>query len=93
MQGLLYRLHKLQSFIDLQSESDVINIIYPQKKMHSSKDGIANENLHLVTNISDDQIEEAVRHGFHRAKEAMEELGMKTLLESNGNLHSEMLGN
>ena len=83
MQGLLHRLHKLQSFIDLQSKSDVTNIIYPQKKTHSSKDGIANENLHLVTNISDDQIEEAVRRGFHRAKEPMEELGMKTSLESN----------
>lgn len=39
--------------------------------------------INLVTNISNDQIEEAVRCGLCRAKEAMEELGMKTLLESN----------
>lgn len=82
MQGLLHRLHKLQSFIDSQSESDITNIIYPQKKTHSTKDAIANEGIHLVTNISDDQIEEAVKCGFHRAREAMEELDMKTLLES-----------
>ena len=81
MQGLLHRLHKLQSFMDLQSESDITNIIYPQKKTHSIKDGITNENIHIVTNISDDQIEKVVRRRFHRGKEAMEELGMKTLLK------------
>ena len=42
----------------------------------------ANENICIATNISDDQIE-AVRSGFHRAKEAMQELGIKTLLKSN----------
>lgn len=32
-------------------------IIYPQKKLHSINDGISNESIHSVVNISNDQIE------------------------------------
>ena len=45
MRGLLQRVHKLQSFIELQSESDATNIIYPNKRQHSDKDGTGDELL------------------------------------------------
>ena len=85
MQGLLQRLHKLQSFIELQSECESTKIIYPQKNLHSNKDGIStnDDTIYPVDNISIEQIEEAVKAGFKRAQTAMEELGMKELLEKN----------
>ena len=85
LKGLLQRLHKLQSFIELQSESDNTNIIYPQKKNHLSKDGTSmnDDTIYSVEKISIVQIEEAVKAGFTRAQRAMEDLGMKPLLEKN----------
>ena len=85
MQGLLQRLHKLQSFIELQSECESTKIIYPQKNLHSNKDGIStnDDTIYPVDSISIEQIEEAVKAGFKRAQTAMEELGMKELLEKN----------
>ena len=85
IQGLLQRLHKLQSFIELQSESESTKIIYPQKKVHSNKDGIStnDDTIYSVDNISTEQIDEAVKAGFIRAQTAMDELGMKELLEKN----------
>jgi len=82
LKGLLQRLHKLQSFIELQSESDYTGIIYPQKKAHSHKDGAGTEELLYcsVDSITTDQIETAVKAGFTRAQKAMTELGMKELL-------------
>ena len=85
IQGLLQRLHKLQSFIELQSESEGTKIIYPQKIIHSNKDGIStnDDSIYSVDNISIEQIDEAVKAGFIRAQTAMEELGMKELLVKN----------
>ena len=94
MRGLLQRLHKLQSFIELQSELDSTNIIYPHKKQHSDKDGTGAEKISSVANVTNEEIEAAVKSGYDRARQAMEKLGMKRLLESkksNGNLPLEML--
>ena len=85
LQGLLQRLHKLQSFIERQSESESTKIIYPQKKNHLNKDvtSMNDDIIYSVEKISIEQIEEAVKAGFTRAQRAMEELGMKELLEKN----------
>ena len=85
IQGLLQRLHKLQSFIELQSESEGTKIIYPQKIIHSNKDEIStnDDSIYSVDNISIDQIHKAIKAGFIRAQTAMEELGMKELLVKN----------
>ena len=83
MQGLLQRLHKLQSFIELQYESDATNIIYPHKRQHSDKDGTGDETISSVTNITNEEIEAVVKSGYDRARQAMEQLGMRPLLESN----------
>ena len=62
MKRLLQRLHKLQSFIELQSESEYTKIIYPQKKVHSNKD--ESSNVFCVKSITIEQIETAVKDGF-----------------------------
>ena len=47
-----------------------------------------------MENVTNEKIEAAVKSGYDRARQAMEKLGMKRLLESkksNGNLPLEML--
>lgn len=79
--GLLRRLHKLQIQIELESQSSTTGIIYPQQNNRRSdiSDG------HRVKNITDFEIEQAVKSALERAKNCMEELGMKDLLQRNKN--------
>ena len=82
--GLLRRLQRIQIQIVLQSQSPVTGIIYPQLEVHKKKDGINKENIHSVSDITNEEIEAAVKAGFNRARSVMEDLGMKDLLVITG---------
>ena len=79
--GLLRRLHKLQIQIELESQSSTTGIIYPQQ----SNQRIDVSNGHTVKNITDYEIQQAVKCALDRAKKCIEELGMKDLLQSTEN--------
>ena len=78
--GLIRRLHKLQIEVDLESEADSTGIIYPHQQAHKSRSGINEPNLHSVSNITNEQIEEVVKCSLEKAKTTLDELGMKELL-------------
>ena len=81
--GLLKRLHKLQIQLNLESKSNSTKIIYPRQLAHQKSED-RNCNLFSVGSITNIEIEEAVKKGLVRAKEAVEELGMKDdLIKSN----------
>jgi len=79
--GLLRRLHKLQIQIELESQSSTTGIIYPQQI--NQRNDVSDGNC--VKNITDFEIEQAVKSALERAKKCMEELGMSDLLQSTEN--------
>ena len=80
MLGLLRRLHRLEIQIQLESEENS-EVVYPRTEQHRKKDGHMKQIQYDLTSITDNQIQEAVIKGKIRAKEAMEALGMKEILE------------
>ena len=73
--GLLQRIHILQIQVNLESKSNITRIVYPRQLAHQKTE--ANNSIFPVNSITNAEIEEAVKKGLLRAKEAIEELGMK----------------
>jgi len=74
--GLLRRLHKLQIQIEIESQSSSTGIIFP----NNTNKGGSRENQHSVKAITNEDIEGAVKSALHKAKNSIEDLGMKDLL-------------
>ena len=70
--GLLRRIHRLHIQLNLESKSNITRIVYPRQLAYQKTE--ANNSVNSITNA---EIEEAVKKGLLRAKEAIEELGMK----------------
>lgn len=87
--GLLRRLHRMHIQMVLEAEGDENKIHFPRIEHHKSKDAYGQKKdikKHILADITDDLIAEAVVHGKHRAQAAMEILGMKNTLEIAGSL-------
>ena len=78
--GLIRRLHKLQIQVDLESISEATGIIYPHKVAHDKKSGMNKDTMYTCENITNKNIEDAIKFSLQKAKAAMEDLGMKELL-------------
>ena len=74
--GLLRRIHRLQIQLNLESKSNITRIVYPRQLAHQKTEA-NNSNFFPVNSITNAEIEEAVKKGLLRAKEAIDELGMK----------------
>ena len=79
--GLLRRLHRLQIQSNLQAESEVTGIMYPQIQKHKSKDGKNYHANYSLDYVSMDRIGEVVLQANMTAKVSVEDLGMADLLK------------
>ena len=78
--GLLRRLHRLQIQSNLQAQSEVTGIAYPQVHKHESKDGTNSFISYSIDSISNTAIGEAVSLAHIAAKASIDSLGMDALL-------------
>ena len=78
--GLLRQLHRLQIQSNLQAQSEVTGIAYPQVHKHESKDGTNSFISYSIDSISNTAIGEAVSLAHIAAKASIESLGMDALL-------------
>lgn len=78
--GLIRRLHKLQIEVDLESESDATGIIYPRHQSHQKRSGINEGDVHSISNVTNQHIEDTIQKSLEKARAAIDDLGMKDLL-------------
>lgn len=82
MLGLLRRLHRLQIQSNLQAESQVTGVKYPQIQKHKPKEGKNSLAIHSLDDISLSKIGEVVSQAEALAKSHVESLGMAGLLKA-----------
>ena len=79
--GLMRRLHRLQVQSNLQAQSDLSGIAYPQVNKHRLKDGTNSNIGYPIDGISNKDISEAILQANLAAKTTIESLGMDELLK------------
>ena len=86
MLGFLHRIHKLSIKDKIQSETEKIKhgMSFPRQEKHKHKDGIGSHK-EISSELSDEDIWNALSRAEARAKELMEELGMADDLQK-GNM-------
>lgn len=80
----------MEAQLKLEAEG---GITFPQVVVHKKKDGRLSEIEYNLSKITDEKIQEAVNTGKNRAKEVIEELGMKEVLEKGGRYKNPLLKN